>query len=89
VYNPTIAWTSPSTEKTGASTATAMPRSRAVRVVMGPMEATATPSRAAAPAAATKFRTVEELVKVTQSGWGAPPNIAAAWRAACCGGTVR
>ena len=40
-----------------------MPNRRAVAEVTGPMEATRTPARASRPAAATKFLTVEELVK--------------------------
>src|SRR5262249_11367642 len=68
VYNPTTASTSPSIVKGRASTVTATPSSRAVAEVIGPIEATRTPSSACAPAASTKFRTVDELVNVTQSG---------------------
>src|ERR1017187_1515655 len=66
---PRIASSKPSTVKTDASTVTSIPNSRAVAEVIGPMEATLTPARASAPAMATKFRTVEELVKVIQSGF--------------------
>ncbi len=63
-----IACTNPPIVNSRAWTVTGMPSRRAVALVMGPMEATFTPSSAAAPATATKFCTVEELVKVIQSG---------------------
>src|ERR1039458_9812874 len=81
VYNPSTASTRPSTVNMRASAATSMPRPRAVRVVTGPMETTGTPASVSAPAAATKFSTVEELVKVMQSGLPAPPNTSRTCRA--------
>ena len=50
VYNPRTASTRPSTVKGCAWAATAIPRSRAVSVVIGPMEATRTPASEPAPA---------------------------------------
>src|SRR5271157_4348306 len=89
VYNPRTASTRPSTVKTRASAATWMPSPRAVRVVTGPMETTGMSASVSAPAAATKFCTVEELVKVMQSGLGAAPNTSRACPAASSGTTVR
>ena len=68
---PKIASTKPSTVNSDASTATSIPNARAVAEVTGPMDATFTPAIDSAPAIATKFRTVEELVKVIQSAFSA------------------
>src|ERR1019366_3673409 len=87
VYNPSTAATRPSTVKTLAWVATSTPSWRAVRVVMGPMEATGMPRSAPAPAASTRLRTVEELVKVRQSGRRA--RISRACSARWSGATVR
>ena len=64
-----------------------MPNLRAVADVTGPMEATFTPASASAPAASTKFCTVEELVNVIQPGRGAAPKISAARVRAYCRAT--
>ena len=71
-----IARTNPGTVYSDASTPTATPASRRVALVTGPMLATRTPSSAAALTAAIRFFTVEELVKVIQSGFRAstPPR---------------
>src|ERR1700691_4221921 len=84
-----IASTKPSTVNTDASTATATPTPRAVAEVTGPMEAVLTPATADPPATATKFRTVDELVNVTQSGFRSPPKIPSAVARAPSGTAVR
>src|SRR5712692_5650944 len=58
----------PSAVCSSASTVTSMPNLRAVADVTGPIEATRTPSRGFVPKREWKFSTVEELVKVIQSG---------------------
>ena len=73
-------------------TITRKPKARAVRLVTGPMHATATPSsmrRAfCRPTSARKFRTVDELVKVMASGLRLE-NIFPARRRLAAGTTVR
>ena len=63
------------------------PSSRAVADVIGPMDAIFTPDNAPAPATATKFFTVEELVNVIHVGFRASTSRACA--AASAGITVR
>ena len=67
-----IAWTNPAMSWSWASAATCRPRSWAVLVVMGPMEAKAAlvlmALRRSGPRISLKLRAVEELVKVTRSG---------------------
>ena len=77
----------PSTVNFAASTVTSMPSARAVLLVTGPIDAAFTPFSAAAPAAATEPCTVEELVKVIQSGLWAKTSAARA--GASWGITVR
>src|ERR1022692_3885996 len=84
-----IASTKPSTVHTHPSTLTSTPNSRAVADVIGPIEAAFTPPTAAAPATATRLRTVDELVNVTQSGVCAAPKIPAAAARAPSGTVVR
>ncbi len=79
--------TSPAAVCGSASTSTVKPSSPAVADVIGPIEAILIPARDAPPAMATKFLTVDELVKVIQCGFLASTSRARA--AAYSGITVR
>jgi hypothetical protein len=61
-----------------ASASTFRPCPHKVDEVTGPMDAMRTPSRASRPVIASKFLTVEELLKVIQSGFLAPKKISCA-----------